>query len=117
MRAVNQPSKYQRVEGEFSIVQSIQLGFSLSLGSVISNEADKSTMRSAEWTITASQAVLHLAQMKLTLLYLSRLPSCLLRLAHGQARRPPCPCLPAILERQRGYPALKQGSVPRDIFQ
>ena len=55
MRAGNQQSKNQSVEGEISIVQSIQLGLLLSLGSVTSNEANKSTMRRAEWTITARQ--------------------------------------------------------------
>ena len=64
MRAGNQSSKNQRVEGEISIVQSIQLGFLLSLGSVTSNEANKSAMWRAEWTITARRAVLLLAQMK-----------------------------------------------------
>ena len=45
MRAGNQPSKNQRVEGEnsreISIVQSIQLCFLFSLGSTTSNEANK----------------------------------------------------------------------------
>ena len=40
-----------------SIVQSIQLGFSRSLGSV-------SAMLRTEWTITPRRAVLYLAQMK-----------------------------------------------------
>ena len=56
------PSKTQGVhcvEGEISIVQSIQLGFSRSLGS-----ANKSAMRRAKWTITARRARLRLAQMK-----------------------------------------------------
>ena len=39
--------KTQRMEGEISIVQSIQLGFSRSLGSATSNEANKSAMRRA----------------------------------------------------------------------
>ena len=64
LRAVNWPGKTQRLQWEISIVQSIQLGFSRSLGSTTSNEAYKSAMRRAEWTITARQAVLHLAQMK-----------------------------------------------------
>ena len=63
-RPGNRPGKTQRVEGEISIVQSIQLGFSRSLGSWTSNEAKKSTMRSAEWTITARRAMHRLAQMK-----------------------------------------------------
>ena len=58
----------KRVEGEISIVQSIQLGFLLSLGSATSNEANKRAMLRAEWTngrtITARRAVLCLAQMK-----------------------------------------------------
>ena len=52
------------MEGEISIVQSIQLGFLLSLGSATSNEANKRAMLRAEWTITARRAVLRLAQMK-----------------------------------------------------
>ena len=60
----NQQSKHHSVEGEISIVQSIQHGFLLSLGSQTSIEANKSTMLRAEWTITASQAVICLAQMK-----------------------------------------------------
>ena len=64
MGAGNQSSQNQRVEGEISIVQSIQLGFLLSLGSVTSNEANKSAMWRAEWTITVRQAVLSLAQIK-----------------------------------------------------
>ena len=48
LRAGNRPSKNQRVEGEISIVQSIQLGFSRSLGSATSNEANKS----ARWPKT-----------------------------------------------------------------
>ena len=42
----------------------IQLGFSRSLGSEISNEANKSAMLNAEWTIAAHSAVLHLPKMK-----------------------------------------------------
>ena len=64
MRAGNRPSKTQRVEGEISIVQSIQLGYSRSLGSATSDEANKRAMLRAEWTITARRAVLRLAQMK-----------------------------------------------------
>ena len=64
LRAGNRPSKNQRVQGETSIVQSIQLDFLRSLGSATSNEANKSAMRRAEWTITARRAVLRLAQMK-----------------------------------------------------
>jgi hypothetical protein len=64
MRAGNQSSKNQRVEGEISIVQSIQLCFLLSLGSATSNETNKSAMLRAEWTITARRAMLRLAQMK-----------------------------------------------------
>ena len=44
----NQPGKNQRVEGEISIVQSIQLGFSRSLGSATLNDANKSAMRRAK---------------------------------------------------------------------
>ena len=44
--------------------QLIQLGFSRSLGSATSNEANKSAMRRAEWTIAARRAVLRLAQIK-----------------------------------------------------
>ena len=62
--ATCQLSKNQRVEGKTSIVQSIQLGFSLSLGSATSNKANKSAMLRTEWTITARQAALRLAQMK-----------------------------------------------------
>ena len=51
-------------QGEISIVQSIQLGFSHSQGSAAFNEANKSAMLRAEWTIPARQAVLNLAQMK-----------------------------------------------------
>ena len=51
----NQQSKHHSVEGEISIVQSIQHGFLLSLGSQTSIEANKSTMLRTEWTITASQ--------------------------------------------------------------
>ena len=51
-RGTDRLSKTQRVEGEISIVQSIQLGFLRSLGSATSNEAIKSAMRRAEWTIT-----------------------------------------------------------------
>ena len=47
---------------EISIVQSIQLGFSRSLGSMTSNEANKRVMLHTEWTISASLAVLRLAQ-------------------------------------------------------
>ena len=50
--------------GEISIVQSIQLDFLLSLGTATSNDAKKSAMRRAEWTITARRAVLRLTQMK-----------------------------------------------------
>ena len=64
MRAGNQPRKIQRMEGEISIVQSIQLGFSRSIGSATSNAANKSAMLRAEWTIAARRAVLCLAQMK-----------------------------------------------------
>ena len=60
----NWPSKTQWVEGEILIVQSIELGFSCSQGSTTSNEANKSAMLRAEWTITARRAVLRLAQMK-----------------------------------------------------
>ena len=59
----NQPSKTQRVEGGILMVQSVQLGFSHSLGSATSNEANKSAMVRAEWSITARQAMLRLAQM------------------------------------------------------
>ena len=55
------------VEGEISIFQSIQLGFSRSLGSATSNEANKSAMWRAEWTRTiaaARSAVLRWAQIK-----------------------------------------------------
>ena len=52
------------VEGEISVLQSTQLGFSRSLGSATTNEANKSTMLRAEWTITVRRAVLRLAQMK-----------------------------------------------------
>ena len=45
----------------FQLVQSIQLDFSRSLDSVKSNEANKSAMLCAEWTITERQAVLSLA--------------------------------------------------------
>ena len=38
------------------MVQSIQLGFSRSLGRVTSNEANKSAMLRAEWTTTARRA-------------------------------------------------------------
>ena len=38
----------QSVEGEILIIQSIQLGFSLSLGSATSNEANKSAMLRSE---------------------------------------------------------------------
>ena len=58
----------QRVEGEISMVQSIQLGFSRSLGSATSNEANKSAMRRAEWTSTARRAVLRLAQRNIDIL-------------------------------------------------
>ena len=44
--------------------QLIQLGFSRSLGSATSSEANKSAMRRAEWTIAARRAVLRLAQIK-----------------------------------------------------
>ena len=54
----------QCMEGEISIVQSIQLGFSRSLGSATLNDANKSAMLRAEYTITAQRAVLSLAQMK-----------------------------------------------------
>ena len=64
LRAGNRPSKNQRVQGETSIVQSIQLDFLRSLGSATSNEANKSAMLRAEWTIAARRAVLCLAQMK-----------------------------------------------------
>ena len=47
-----------------SIVQSIQLGFSCSLGATTANVPYKSAMRCAEWTITARRALLCLAQMK-----------------------------------------------------
>ena len=50
-RAGNQSSKNQRVEGKISIVQSMQFGFLPSLGSATSNEANKSVMQPAEWTI------------------------------------------------------------------
>ena len=60
LRAGNQPRKNQRVQGEISIVQSIQLGFLRSLGSATSNEANQSAMLRAEWTITARRAVLEL---------------------------------------------------------
>ena len=46
------------------MVQSIQLGFLRSLGSAAFNEANKSAMLRTEGTITASRAVLRLAQMK-----------------------------------------------------
>ena len=49
---------------KIEIFQSIQLGFSRSLGSATSNEANKSAMRRAEWTIAARRAVLRLAQIK-----------------------------------------------------
>ena len=52
------------MEGEISIFQSIQLGVSRSLGSAAFNEANKSAMLRAEWTITARRAVLRFAQMK-----------------------------------------------------
>ena len=64
MHAGDQQSKTQRVEGEISMVQSIQLGFLRSLGSAAFNEANKSAMLRTEGTITASRAVLRLAQMK-----------------------------------------------------
>ena len=64
LRAGDQPSKPQHVEGEILISQSIQLGFSRSLGSAISNEANKSAMWRAERTIAARSAVLRLAQIK-----------------------------------------------------
>ena len=66
------PSKTQRVEREISIFQAIQLCFSRSLGSATFNGANKSVMLLAEWTITARQAVLCLAQMK----YLYFVPEC-----------------------------------------
>ena len=64
LRAENQVSKTERVEGKISIVQSIQLDFLRSLGSATSNETSKRVMLRAEWTITASPVVLRLAQMK-----------------------------------------------------
>ena len=54
----------QRVDGEISIAQSIQLCFSRSLGSATSNESNKSAMWREEWIITARRAVLRLAKMK-----------------------------------------------------
>ena len=51
-----------RVLGEILIVQSIQLGFLLSLGSATSDEANMSVMLRGEWTITARRAVLRLYQ-------------------------------------------------------
>ena len=60
MQAGNQQNINQRVEGEISMVQLIQLGFLLSLGSATSNEANKSVMWGAEWTVTEHR-VLRLA--------------------------------------------------------
>ena len=54
----------QCVHGEILIVQSIQLSLSGSLGSTTSNEANKSKMWHTKCSITESQAVIHLAQMK-----------------------------------------------------
>ena len=66
--AGNRLSKTHRVEGEISIFQLIKLSVSRSLGTVVRsaafNEANKSVMRRAEWTITARRAVLRLGQMK-----------------------------------------------------
>ena len=42
----------------------MQLGFSRSLGSAAFNEANKSAMLRADWTITTRRAVLRLAQIK-----------------------------------------------------
>ena len=54
-----------RCGGEISIVHLIRFGFLLSLGSTTtSNEANKSAMLRAEWTIIARQAELRLVQMK-----------------------------------------------------
>ena len=47
-----------------SNVQSIQLGFSHSLSSATSNEANKSSMLHTEWTITTHRAVLRWAKTK-----------------------------------------------------
>ena len=52
------------MEAGVNLDQSIQLGFSRSLGSTASNEAFKSTMWRTERSIIARQAVLRLAQMK-----------------------------------------------------
>ena len=60
------------LEREISIVQSIQLGFSRSQGSTTLNDANKSVMLRAEWTITSRQAVLRLAQMKYRYFVLER---------------------------------------------
>ena len=54
--------------GGGNLDQSIQHCFSRSPGRATSNEANKSTMWSAEWTITALRAVLRLAQMKIDIL-------------------------------------------------
>ena len=53
-----------RALGEILIVQSIQLGFLLLLGSATLNEANMSAMRRVEWTITARRAVLRLSHVK-----------------------------------------------------
>ena len=47
------PARGEPMEREISIFQANQLGFSRSSGSSTSNEANKSAMRRAEWTITA----------------------------------------------------------------
>ena len=62
LRSGNWTSKTRWVEAKISMIQSIQLGFSRSLDSATSNEANKSAMLRAEWTITARRAVLRLAQ-------------------------------------------------------
>ena len=66
--AESRPSKTQHRNGggtlELKKVQSIQLGFSRPLGCATSDEAYKSVMLRAEWTITKRQAVLYLVKMK-----------------------------------------------------
>ena len=62
--ARGEPTGQNSTCGRGNLDRSNRLGFSRSLGSTTSNEANKSAMLRAEWTMTAGQGVLRLAQMK-----------------------------------------------------
>ena len=75
--AGDRPSKPKRVEGEILIFQLIQLCFSRSLGSATSNEANKSTMLRAEWTIATRSAVI--SKLACTYLYVNMYQNSILK--------------------------------------